>query len=103
FVSTLTRHEAVVYSKTGVKKDGTLMAREMTIYWGTGAYAEKGPTVVSAAVSQRPALIAFPTSKLTATRSTPTNPSPVPIVATAYRRAPGPANNRWMRSPNGSA
>jgi len=45
FVSTLTRHEAVVYSKTGVKKDGTLMAREMTIYWGTGAYAEKGPTV----------------------------------------------------------
>ncbi len=45
FVSTLTRHEAVVYAKTGVKKDGTLMAREMTIYWGAGAYAEKSPTV----------------------------------------------------------
>src|SRR4030095_4510870 len=45
FISTLTRHEAVVYSKTGVKKDGTLMAREMTIYWGAGAYAEKSPTV----------------------------------------------------------
>jgi CO/xanthine dehydrogenase Mo-binding subunit len=45
FVSTLTRHEAVVYSKTGVKQDGTLMAREMTIYWGAGAYAEKSPTV----------------------------------------------------------
>ncbi|MBI3066071.1 MAG: molybdopterin-dependent oxidoreductase [Deltaproteobacteria bacterium] len=45
FISTLTRHEAVVYSKTGVKKDGTLMARAMTIYWGAGAYAEKSPTV----------------------------------------------------------
>ena len=45
FISTLTRHEAVVYSKTGVKRDGTLMAREMTIYWGAGAYAEKSPTV----------------------------------------------------------
>lgn len=45
FISTLTRHEAVVYCKTGVKKDGTLKAREMTIYWGAGAYAEKSPTV----------------------------------------------------------
>ena len=45
FVSTLTRHEAVVYCKSGVQKDGTLMAREMTIYWGAGAYAEKSPTV----------------------------------------------------------
>ena len=45
FISTLTRHEAVVYSKTGVKKDGTLLAREMTLYWGAGAYAEKSPTV----------------------------------------------------------
>ncbi len=45
FISTLTRHEAVVYCKSGVKKDGSLMAREMTIYWGAGAYAEKSPTV----------------------------------------------------------
>jgi CO/xanthine dehydrogenase Mo-binding subunit len=45
FISTLTRHEAVVYCKTGVKKDGTLMARQMIIYWGAGAYAEKSPTV----------------------------------------------------------
>src|SRR5438128_2234201 len=45
FISTLTRHEAAVYCKSGVKKDGTLMAREMTIYWGAGAYAEKSPTV----------------------------------------------------------
>jgi CO/xanthine dehydrogenase Mo-binding subunit len=45
FISTLTRHEAIVYVKSGVKKDGTLCAREMTLYWGGGAYAEKSPTV----------------------------------------------------------
>ncbi|MFQ5682848.1 MAG: xanthine dehydrogenase family protein molybdopterin-binding subunit [Candidatus Binatia bacterium] len=45
FVSTLTRHEAVIYIKSGVKKDGTLVARQMKIFWGAGAYAEKSPTV----------------------------------------------------------
>jgi CO/xanthine dehydrogenase Mo-binding subunit len=45
FISTLVRNEAVVYIKSGMKKDGTLRARAMTIYWGGGAYAEKSPTV----------------------------------------------------------
>ena len=45
FISTLTRNEAALYIKSGVKKDGTIRAREMTIYWGGGAYAEKSPTV----------------------------------------------------------
>ena len=45
FVSTLTRHEVVVGIKSGVMKDGTLAAREMKIFWGAGAYAEKSPTV----------------------------------------------------------
>lgn len=45
FISTLVRHECIVHIKSGVKKDGTLVAREMTLYWGGGAYAEKSPTV----------------------------------------------------------
>ncbi|MBI4525220.1 MAG: molybdopterin-dependent oxidoreductase [Deltaproteobacteria bacterium] len=45
FISTLVRHECTVYIKSGVKKDGTLVAREMVLYWGGGAYAEKSPTV----------------------------------------------------------
>jgi carbon-monoxide dehydrogenase large subunit len=45
FISTLTRHEAVIYIKSGVKRDGRLCARQMTIFWGAGAYAEKSPTV----------------------------------------------------------
>ena len=45
FVSTLVRHEATVRVKSGVRNDGVLTAREMTLYWGGGAYAEKSPTV----------------------------------------------------------
>ena len=45
FISTLVRHEATVTVKSGVKNDGTLMARHMTLYWGGGAYSEKSPTV----------------------------------------------------------
>jgi len=45
FVSTLTRHEAVVYIKSGVMNNGQLVARQMTIFWGAGAYGEKSATV----------------------------------------------------------
>ena len=45
FCSTIGRHPSVVKMKTGVKKDGTLIARHVQLYLATGAYAEKGPTV----------------------------------------------------------
>ena len=42
---TITKHAAVIRMKTGVKKDGTLTARECEIHLDTGAYAEIGPRV----------------------------------------------------------
>lgn len=39
------RHGTVVNIKTGVKKDGTILARKVNVLWDTGAYADKGPTV----------------------------------------------------------
>ncbi|MFQ5850542.1 MAG: xanthine dehydrogenase family protein molybdopterin-binding subunit [Candidatus Binatia bacterium] len=42
---TLTKHAAVIRMKTGVKKDGTLVARECEVLLDTGAYAEIGPRV----------------------------------------------------------
>ena len=42
---TITKHAAAIRMKTGVKKDGTLVARECEIYLDTGAYAEIGPRV----------------------------------------------------------
>jgi carbon-monoxide dehydrogenase large subunit len=45
FTSTLMRHAVVATVKTGVKKDGTIIATQVKMYYDTGAYAEKGPTV----------------------------------------------------------
>ena len=46
---TVTRHPARVMIKTGVKKDGSLVARECQIYLDTGAYADAGPRVTQKA------------------------------------------------------
>ncbi|MBI3078383.1 MAG: xanthine dehydrogenase family protein molybdopterin-binding subunit [Deltaproteobacteria bacterium] len=45
FTSTIVRHPTVVTVKTGVTRDGRLVAREVRAIYDTGAYAEKGPTV----------------------------------------------------------
>ncbi|MGH7929960.1 MAG: xanthine dehydrogenase family protein molybdopterin-binding subunit, partial [Candidatus Binatia bacterium] len=42
---TITKHAASIRMKTGVKNDGTLVARECEIHLDTGAYAEIGPRV----------------------------------------------------------
>ncbi len=41
----ITNHGCSIRIKTGVKKDGTIMARQITSYWDTGAYADCGPLV----------------------------------------------------------
>lgn len=43
---TVTKHAATITIKSGVKKDGTLTARKVTIYWNGGAYADASPSLV---------------------------------------------------------
>jgi len=45
FEATLTRHGAVCWVKMGAKKDGRIIACHSKLFYNTGAYAEKGPTV----------------------------------------------------------
>lgn len=45
FCSSSGRHPSRIRMKTGVKKDGTILARQVETYLDSGAYAEKGPTV----------------------------------------------------------
>ena len=42
---TLTKHAAHVWVKSGIRRDGRLTARQIKIYWDTGAYADVGPRV----------------------------------------------------------
>src|SRR5262245_10811801 len=46
---TVTRHPARVTLKTGVSKDGKLVARDCQVYLDTGAYADAGPRVTQKA------------------------------------------------------
>lgn len=43
---TLTRHANVFRLKTGVTKDGRIVARKSEIYWDTGSYADIGPRTI---------------------------------------------------------
>ena len=45
---TVTKHAASITLKTGVKRDGTFIARQVTIYWNGGAYADASPLLVPA-------------------------------------------------------
>jgi CO/xanthine dehydrogenase Mo-binding subunit len=49
---TTRRHSARVRMKTGVKHDGTLVAREAEVLMDTGAYADNGPRVAKRAISR---------------------------------------------------
>ncbi|MCY4485775.1 MAG: xanthine dehydrogenase family protein molybdopterin-binding subunit [Deltaproteobacteria bacterium] len=49
---TVRRHSAKVRVKTGVKDDGTIMAREAEIYLDTGAYMDNGPQVATRAATR---------------------------------------------------
>ena len=42
---TVTKHAATVRIRTGVSAEGDLLARQVTAYYNTGAYADVGPTV----------------------------------------------------------
>jgi CO/xanthine dehydrogenase Mo-binding subunit len=46
---TITRHGAVCTVKTGVKRDGTITARQFDVLLDTGAYADVGPRVATRA------------------------------------------------------
>jgi CO/xanthine dehydrogenase Mo-binding subunit len=49
---TTRRHSARLRIKTGVKRDGSLIAREAEVFMDTGAYADNGPRVAKRVISR---------------------------------------------------
>src|SRR5262249_8243548 len=45
FTACVTKHPAHLTFKTGVRRDGTLVARKITAVFNTGGYADTGPLV----------------------------------------------------------
>ncbi|HJX23568.1 MAG TPA: molybdopterin cofactor-binding domain-containing protein, partial [Candidatus Bathyarchaeia archaeon] len=63
FSCSRTRHSSVSHIKTGVKKDGTLVAREMRTILNTGAYASGGSMVLAVLGSHLFSLYRIPNIK----------------------------------------
>ena len=42
----ITKHAATMHFKTGLKADGTIVAREIVSYWNAGAYADISPRLI---------------------------------------------------------
>jgi CO/xanthine dehydrogenase Mo-binding subunit len=42
----ITKHPSRIYLKTGVKRDGTITARQVRAYWSAGAYADISPRLI---------------------------------------------------------
>ena len=43
---TITRHAAAVFLRTGVRRDGTIAARQVRVLWSAGAYADISPRLI---------------------------------------------------------
>jgi CO/xanthine dehydrogenase Mo-binding subunit len=63
---TCRRHAIKCKLKTGVKKDGTLVAKQAEIYLNTGAYAETGPTVTGRTLTRILGPYRYPNLKINA-------------------------------------
>jgi CO/xanthine dehydrogenase Mo-binding subunit len=85
----VTKHAATISIKTGVMRDGTLMAREVTSWWNVGAYAD-----ASWMLTRGGMLRSIGPYRIGAVRADSygiyTNRQPPPSVARWPRKAPGP-------------
>ncbi|MGZ8478269.1 MAG: xanthine dehydrogenase family protein molybdopterin-binding subunit [Candidatus Binatia bacterium] len=63
---TCRRHSIKCQVKTGVKKDGTLVAKQAEIFLNTGAYAETGPTVAGRTLTRILGPYRYPNLKINA-------------------------------------
>ena len=103
-MATCRRHSLKCKVKTGVKNDGTLVAKQAEMYLNTGAYAETGPTVTGRTLDahSRPLSLSR-ISKSIPTAFTPTRFPPRRFVPSADRRRLGRPNRRWTSSRTSSA
>lgn len=65
-MATCRRHSLKCKVKTGVKKDGTLVAKQAEMYLNTGAYAETGPTVTGRTLTRILGPYRYPNLKINA-------------------------------------
>jgi len=95
---TVTRHPARVLIKTGVTKNGKIVARQCLIHMETGAYADAGPRVTQKAGYRCFGPYCIPHMKTDAYTCTPIQCPQAHTAASAHCKSPGLTNPRWISS-----
>ena len=87
---TITKHPTTFRIKSGVSKDGRVIARDCEVCWNGGAYADIGPRVTQKSGFTAPGPTTSTTSRSIPTSSTPTARRPARCAASAFRSLSGP-------------
>ena len=105
FVTT-TKHEAQVRLKTGLKRDGTITAREVEVYYNAGAFADRSGTIARSGGIGATGPYSIPHVKVDAYAAYTNRPNAVPFrglavsqVAWAYERHTDEIARRLGRDP----
>jgi CO/xanthine dehydrogenase Mo-binding subunit len=105
FVTT-TKHEATVRLKSGLKRDGTIIAREVEVYYNAGAYADRSGTIARSGGIGATGPYSIPHVKVDAYAAYTNRPNAVPFrglavsqVAWAYERHTDEIARRLGRDP----
>ncbi|MPZ13537.1 MAG: molybdopterin-dependent oxidoreductase [Chloroflexi bacterium] len=105
FVTT-TKHEAKVRIKSGVRRDGTILAREVEVYYNAGAYADRSGTIARSGGIGSIGPYAIPNVQVDAYAVYTNRPNAVPFrglavsqVAWAYERHTDELARRLGRDP----
>lgn len=64
--ATVTKHAVSITIKTGFRRDGSLTARQVTLYWGAGGYADASPGLIRASVPRAVGPYRIPTVRVDA-------------------------------------
>ena len=91
------RHSGVIRIKSGLRSDGTLLARQATLLWDAGAYGgfKPSPDRERGRSPARRQLLTFPTTRSTSCARTPIRCHADTRVRRAHRSATSPRSRTW--------
>jgi CO/xanthine dehydrogenase Mo-binding subunit len=92
FMATNPRHPVMANIKTGVRKDGTIVSREVRLTYDTGAFAQEGPGATYGGALGSCGAYNYPILALIHIAYTPTSIHLAPCAGTVVRRPTLPEN-----------
>jgi CO/xanthine dehydrogenase Mo-binding subunit len=99
FTAAHPRQASIVTLRTGVARDGTLLAKQARVIMDCGAYAGSGPGTAAVALQIVAGPYRTPNLQLKVWRFTPTRCQAGPSVPPPARWATSRSNRRWTSSP----